>query len=124
MERSAHFSRGGQCGGAIEPGVQNSHNHWNVGVRVVMVVSKNKGCSRLQCRGVMTEYLRQTQGEVLQAAPHHLVACQLLQGPGRRRFESIEFIPQRKAQPYVTKIHEFRVLDIVKIWRIGKDPVE
>src|SRR5271166_6243251 len=76
MNRSAHFSRARQCGGADQARIENRDGDWSVCFKAVMVVRERKGRTWPKGRCHSPEHFRQTFREVFETALHVGVAGQ------------------------------------------------
>ena len=61
---------------------------------------------------------------MLQAPAHILVSGEFLGIPGRFSLEGLNLFSHQTPQPDITEIHQFRILHITEIRRIGKNRIQ
>jgi hypothetical protein len=95
-----------------------------IGFEMVVMIGEGKGPPRFQCLRHLPESSRQPFGEVVEAAVHGDIAGQFVGIAGGRPTKGRDLSTQQTAQPDITEIHQFGVLDISEVRRISQDRIE
>src|ERR1035437_3591182 len=88
------------------------------------MVRERKGGIGFEPRGHFLKDPGEAIGEVLQSAVHIVVPGQFGVVPGRGRLKTPFSLARETTEPDITEVHQFSVLDVSKIWRVGENSVQ
>ena len=124
VDGAAHLGRTRQRGGTHEARVQDRDGHRAIGVELVVMVGEDQRRARFQGGGHAGVDRGQPFGEVLQPTLLGYVSGELVRRSRGWTVEALGFGSDQAAQPDVAEVHQFAVLHVAEIGRVGKDGIE
>src|ERR1035437_9181376 len=88
------------------------------------MVRERKGGIGFEPRGHFLKDPGEAIVEGLQSAVHIVVPGQFGVVPGRGRLKTPFSLARETTEPDITEVHQFSVLDVSKIWRVGENSVQ